>query len=200
MSLAFALTGGIACGKSMAEACFAACGCRVLDADQVVRDLESAGGAAVAPIVARFGEGVLAADGGIDCQALASEVFSNPAARRELEHIVHPLVRRATEAWLGQAGAGEISVFSAALLYECGWEKSWQGVVCVKASRETQVRRMCQARGMTEAAAEARLNAQMPLAEKVKRSDWILENDHDDPEALKRQVEALVASWKRNLD
>lgn len=199
MSLAFALTGGIACGKSMAEACFKAFGCRVLDADQVVRDLESPGGAAVSVIVSAFGPGVLAFDGGIDRQALAACVFRDVQEREKLERLIHPLVRQATEAWLAQAKEGDISVFSAALLYECGWEKGWRGVVCVNATRTTQVRRMCQARGMTTEAAEARLNAQMDLAEKVRRSDWILENDTDNPAALKAQVEALVAKWRRDF-
>jgi dephospho-CoA kinase len=198
MRLAFALTGGIACGKSMAEACFEACGCRVLDADKVVRDLESVGGAAVAPIVAQFGREVLAADGSIDRPALAAKVFADAEARAVLERIIHPLVRRMTENWLQQAREGDVSVFSAALLFECGWEKDWQGVVCVKATRETQVRRMCQVRQMTREAAEARLNAQMAVAEKASRSNWILENDSDDPVVLQRQVERLVAMWKQS--
>ncbi len=197
MRLAFALTGGIACGKSMAEAFFEACGCRVLDADKVVRDLEAVGGAAVAPIVAQFGREVLAVDGGIDRQALAGKVFADADARGRLEQIVHPLVRSATEAWLQEARDGDVSIFSAALLFECGWEKEWQGVVCVKASRETQVRRMCQVRQMTPEAAVARLDAQMSVAEKARRANWILENDRDDPIALQRQVEDLVAMWKR---
>ena len=200
MSLAFALTGGIACGKSTAEACFKACGCRVLDADQVVRTLESAGGAAVAPIVEYFGETVLSADGSIDRQALATKVFGDLEARIALEKIVHPLVRQATATWLAEATPSDISIFSAALLYECGWEGEWQGVVCVSASRETQIRRMCQIRGMTEAAAVARLNAQMSLAEKASRSNWILENDTDELAPLQEQVTALVAKWKNEFN
>ena len=196
MSLQFALTGGIACGKSMAEACFMACGCRVLDADRVVHQLEAVGGAAVEPIRQAFGDAVVTAEGAIDRAALAAMVFQDGGARQRLEAILHPLVRQVTADWLAQAGPNAISVFSAALLYECGWERDWQGVVCVAASRETQVRRMCQVRQMSRAAAEARLAAQMPLDEKTRRANWILKNDTDDPEALQLQVAALVATWK----
>lgn len=189
-----ALTGGIACGKSMAEACFRACGCRVLDADQVVRELEAPGGEAIAPIVARFGRAVLAADGGIDRKALADQVFGQAQARAALEAIIHPLVRARVEAWLAQAPAGVICVFSAALLYECRWERDWQAVVCVAASERTQLRRMMEARGMREADARARLASQMPVAEKARRARWVIENDTDDLDALRARVEAVLAA------
>lgn len=197
MALEFALTGGIACGKSTAEACFSACGCRVLDADEVVRAIEAPGGAAVAPIVARFGTAVRAPDGGIDRKALAACVFNDAAARHELEAIVHPLVRTISETWRSEAGPGDISIFSAALLFECGWDAQWpQGTVCVVASEATQLRRMLRTRGMSEAEARARLAAQMPMNEKVRRARWTLNNDHDDLPALRAQVQALVALWR----
>lgn len=197
MALEFALTGGIACGKSMAEVCFAECGCRVLDADAVVRALESPNGRAVKPITARFGADVLAADGGIDCRALAACVFGDAAARRALEAIVHPMVREAAREWLAEAIPGDISVFSAALLFECGWDVDWpQGTVCVVASEAVQMRRMTQTRGMTPEEARARLTAQMPVGEKARRARWTLRNDEDDLPALRAQVRALVARWR----
>ena len=194
MTSQVALTGGIACGKSMAEACFRACGCRVLDADRVVWALEAPGGEAVGPIVARFGREGLGSDGGIDRRALAERVFGDAAARRALEAIVHPLVRAAVARWLGEAQAGEVSVFSAALLYECGWEAAWPAVVCVAASEATQVRRMVEKRGMSEAQARARLASQMPVSEKARRAQWVLHNDTDDLDALKAQVEEVLAA------
>ncbi len=196
MARYFALTGGIACGKSMAEKCFSDCGCRVLDADRVVWELEAPGGEAVAPIVERFGEAVRGEDGGINRVALAQCVFSNEGARRALEAIVHPLVRKVAQHWLAQATAEDISIFSAALLFECGWEHAWGEVVCVTASEATQLRRMMQARGMTEEAARARLAAQMSVEEKAKRSTWVLLNDNDDLPTLRAQVEKLVAQWR----
>ena len=113
-----------------------------------------------------------------------------------MEAIVHPLVRAAVAAWLAGAQPGEISIFSAALLYESGLAAEWPEVVCVVASEETQLRRMVAVRGMTLAAARARLAAQMPVAEKARRSAWVLENDCDDCDALRVQVEKLVARWR----
>lgn len=196
MSLKIALTGGIACGKSMAEACFRTCGCRVLDADAVVHQLEARGGAAVQPIVGAFGNNVLSEDGGIDRVALGKRVFADDAARKKLEAIVLPLVRQTANEWLKQAQPHEISVFSAALLYECGWEQGWDGVVCVVASPETQRHRMCRVRGMSPEDADARLAAQMRLTKKMRRANWILTNDTDDLFALQRQVETLVKQWQ----
>lgn len=196
MVQSYALTGGIACGKSMAERCFRTCGCRVLDADQVVLALEAPGGAAVEPIVARFGREVLASDGSIDRPALARVVFSDPAARTALEAMIHPLVRKEVARWLEEAVSGDINIFSAALLFECGWEKEWQGVVCVAASEETQVRRMMQIRHMTEADARARLAAQLSVEEKARRADWVIRNDSDDLTALQAQVSDLTARWR----
>ncbi|MBQ6340846.1 MAG: dephospho-CoA kinase [Kiritimatiellae bacterium] len=88
-----ALTGGIACGKSLFAKFLRELGIHVIDADDVVHELEAPGGAAVPAIVSRFGSDVLAADGGIDRPALAARVFSDATARADLESIVFPLVR-----------------------------------------------------------------------------------------------------------
>ena len=200
MALAFALTGGIACGKSMAEACFSDCGCRVLDADRVVWELEAPDGEAVSAIAAAFGRTVLTPEGAVDRRALAAAVFDDTEARRRLEAILHPMVRARADMWLRAAGKNDISVFSAALLFECGWDAQWTDrIVCVSASEATQIRRMVSVRRMTEAAARARLAAQMPVGEKARRSTWILENDTDDPEALRVRVSALVAQWRAGM-
>lgn len=198
-SLAFALTGGIACGKSMAEAAFRALGCRVLDADAAVRALEAPGGEAVGPIREAFGPWAVGPDGGVNRRALGAAVFADAAARARLEAIVLPLARRRVEAWRAGAREGEISVFSAATLFEQGWERGWDGVVAVAATRETQIRRMMGTRGMTRAEAEARLAAQLPAEEKARRADWAIWNDADDPEALRGAVARLVAQWKERL-
>lgn len=168
----------------------------MLDADAVVRRLEAPGGAAVAPIAERFGRAVLSPEGGIDRNALAQRVFCDAGERRALEAIVHPLVREAAQAWAREAPSGAFSIFSAALLFECGWTEGWNGIVCVAASEGTQVRRMTVIRGMEEADARARLAAQMPVAEKARRATWTLWNDSDDFSALKAQVDALVAQWR----
>lgn len=183
----------------MAEAAFRALGCRVLDADAAVRALEAPGGEAVGPIREAFGPWAVGADGGVDRRALGAAVFADAAARARLEAIVLPLARRRVEAWRAGAREGEISVFSAATLFEQGWERGWDGIVCVRASAATQRRRLAAARGLSPEAAEARLAAQWPTEEKARRADWVLDNDLDDPAALDAQVGALVARWRRDL-
>lgn len=197
MALRIALTGGIACGKSMAERCFAEAGCRVLDADQVIRDLEAPGGAAVASIVQRFGQKVQAADGGIDRAALAAIVFNDKNARQALEALLYPMLEQAIEQWLAAAEPDAISIFSAALLFECGWAQRWPYIVCIAASEETQLRRMMTHRHMTEADARARLAAQMPVAEKARLATTVIHNDADDLTPLKEQILHLVSQWRK---
>ena len=98
-----ALTGGIACGKSTLAKFLRELGIRLLDADDVVHELEAPGGAAVPAIVARFGAGVLAADGSVDRPKLAGIVFADAAARRDLEAILFPLVRSRLRAFTSEA-------------------------------------------------------------------------------------------------
>ena len=98
-----ALTGGIACGKSTLAKFLRELGIRLLDADDVVHELEAPGGAAVPAIVARFGAGVLAADGSVDRPKLAAIVFADAAARRDLEAILFPLVRSRLRAFTSEA-------------------------------------------------------------------------------------------------
>ena len=90
-----ALTGGIACGKSLFAKFLRELGIQVIDADDVVHELEAPGGAAVPSIAARFGQEVISPDGGIDRAALAARVFKDASARADLESILFPLVRTA---------------------------------------------------------------------------------------------------------
>ena len=101
--MAIALTGGIACGKSTLAKFLRELGIRLLDADDVVHELEAPGGAAVPAIAARFGAGILAADGSVDRPKLAGIVFADAAARRDLEAILLPLVRSRLRAFTSEA-------------------------------------------------------------------------------------------------
>ena len=171
----FAITGGIGCGKSMLARMMADMGCRVLDADDVVHELEAAGGDAVAPIVAAFGRDTLHADGSVDRRRLGRLVFGDAAALERLNAIVHPLVRRRFEAWAAAAGDG-IGVGVVPLLFETGWTDPWAGVVCVSCGPDEQVRRL-RARGWSDEEIRRRLDAQWPLSEKERRADWVIHND-----------------------
>ena len=213
-----ALTGGIACGKSLVAKFFNELGVQSLDADDVVHELEAPGGAAVPAIVARFGDSVLAANGGIDRKRLAEIVFGGELrivggarscaaanghatldARRDLEAILHPLVRQRMLAFARHTGArvrhDHSSVLALAiipLLFESHFESDYDTIICVSSTEDRQIDRMMRTRGYTREQAEARLAAQMPVAEKAARSDWTIHNDST-IEDLKAEVQRCVA-------
>ena len=119
MSLTVAITGGIACGKSVFSGFLTEAGCEVLDADDIVRQLQAPGGAALAPIREAFGDAVFDAEGRLDRAALAAVVFADPSARRKLEAIMHPLVRDVFAAWRAKPSK-RLRVAVIPLLFETG--------------------------------------------------------------------------------
>lgn len=186
-----ALTGGIACGKSVAAARFAALGAPVLDADDVSHALTGPGGEAVGGIASAFGREFLLPDGAMDRKKMAALVFSDPAAKAELEAILHPRIRAAFAAWRRTLARPGLAVVP--LLHECGWAGDFDRVACVVASRGTVLPRLL-ARGLSPAEAEARLASQMPVGEKARLSDRTLSNDGSLAEFLSA-VDALHHDW-----
>ena len=192
-----ALTGGIACGKSAIAKFLTELGIRVLDADDVVHELEAPGGAAVPAIEAAFGSSVVAPDGGIDRAALAAVVFSDAARRRELEAILFPMVRRRLLEFVS-VDSGEVRMSVIPLLFESHWEGDYDTIVAIASPKEVQVDRMMRTRGYTRAQAEARLAAQMPVAEKAARADFAVVNDST-PGQLQEQAVRLAAWLKERI-
>lgn len=193
-----ALTGGIACGKSLFAKFLRELGIHVLDADDVVHELEAPGGAAVSAIVARFGAGVLAEDGGIDRSALAARVFADPAARADLESIVLPLVRSRLRG-SGTLAAFPLTIHVIPLLFESHWESDYDILLCIASPVDLQISRMMQSRGYTRAHAEARLAAQWPVSEKAARCHYTVMNDST-PENLRDEAKRLVAWLKEQIE
>ena len=215
-----ALTGGIACGKSLVAKFLRELGVSVLDADDVVHELESPGGAAVPAIAERFGPSVLAPDGGVDREKLAALVFAAGSsvprdrhgsaasplaaadARRDLEAIIHPLVRQRLLDFVSAPVPHSpfpiphsplpVPLAIIPLLYESHFESDYDIILCVTSSEDRQIERMVRTRGYTQAQAEARLAAQMPVREKAARADRIIQNDST-PEELKAEVRRCVA-------
>lgn len=187
------LTGGIGSGKSTVARQIAALGVPVIDADQVARWIMAPGEPAHAEIAGAFPD-VLAADGTIDRKRLAAQVFADSAARMKLEAITHP--RIAERVWQEAdrlAAAGHrLAFYEASLLVETGRHHEFDGLVVVTASPEQQLARATARDGTTRAAVEARMRAQLPLAEKLKVATAVIDNDGDLAET-QRQVEALVA-------
>jgi len=181
------LTGGIGCGKSAAAACFAELGFNVVDADQLARQvLESA--SCVSQLRARWGDACLGAEGRPNRRWIAAKVFDDPAERAFLEGLTHPEVAR-----LRQAAVLETKrhhVVEIPLLFEKNLTMGFEFVVCVACSEETRRSRLLE-KGLTDEDISHRIASQMPLSEKVKRSDIVFWNDGE-PGFLRAQVAALV--------
>ena len=174
-----ALTGGIATGKSYVLDQFRRRGVPCLDADELAHGVTAAGTEATAAIAERFGAGVLAADGSVDRAKLGPIVFADPAARRELEAIVHPAVYRAIQAGIRGfelVGDGALAIVDVPLLYETGAEKDFDKVIVTACAPETQIVRLV-ARGLGEDAARQRLAAQWPTERKTARADFVVKTD-----------------------
>jgi dephospho-CoA kinase len=206
-----ALTGGIACGKSLLSKFLNELGVETLDADDVVHE--------IIPDPA-------------ERRRIAAEVFADPAKRKELEAKIHPIVKERIDEWFvqpaGSDPAGEtegsdpmvahshtgpasphaknsyspsicqsvnLKIAVIPLLFEVHWEKNFDIISSVVSKREKQIERMVTTRLMTRAEAEARLAAQLPVEEKAKRSHYVIHNDGS-PEELKAKAKAFV-DWLR---
>jgi len=191
--LRIALTGGIATGKSHVLDVLRRRGIPCLDADTLAHGVTSAGTEATVAIANRFGTDILAADGAVNRAKLGPIVFADPAARKDLETIVHPAVYRAIEAGLrGFELLGEypFAVVDVPLLYETGAEKKFDGVIVTSCAEERQLARLRE-RGMSDTEARQRIAAQWPTADKVSRADFVITTDGTF-EDTDRQVDAVV--------
>jgi dephospho-CoA kinase len=172
------LTGGIATGKTTFAEALRARGVPVVDADALARAAVAAGSPALAEIARAFGPGVLGADGALDRKAMAALVFADPGARRRLEAITHPAVRRAmAEETARLAAQGHpLAFYDTPLLYEVGLEARVDAVVVVWAPADVQRARLAARDRLSPADADARLAAQLPIDEKAARADFVVEN------------------------
>lgn len=174
----FGLSGGIGCGKSTVAASWLARGLPVIDADLLAREVVAIGSDGLADVVKTFGDAILAADGSLDRKALAAEVFENDDARRQLNAITHPRIQMLTAQRIGELdAAGEPLVcYDAALLVESGAIEMMRPAVIVAVPRELQIERTVTRDGCTRAEVEARIDSQMPIEEKVKVADYLVDN------------------------
>ncbi len=192
-----ALTGGIATGKSYVRARFDALGVPTLDADVLAREAVAPGTPGLAALVRRFGNGVLLADGSLDRQTLGSIVFADPEARKALEAIVHPDVRRATDAWFASLDPTRhpFAIADIPLLYEVGRDRDFDAAIVVASTPETQLRRVMERGGLGEAEARQRIAAQLPIEEKVRRADYVIRTDgtlEETDQQVRGVLDALV--------
>ena len=188
-----ALTGGIATGKSHVRARFEALGVPTIDSDILAREAVAVGSPGLAKVVERFGAGMLDATGALDRQKLAAIVFSDAAARRDLEQIIHPDVQRSTNAWFASLPPHHpFAIADIPLLYEVGRDRDFDAVIVAACDRETQRQRLMKRDGLSEDDARRRIEAQLPIEEKVRRADFVIRTDGSF-EDTNRQVEQLAA-------
>ncbi len=196
------LTGGIASGKSTAAKILVELGARVVDADQIARDVVAPGQPALAELVARFGSEYLLPDGSLDRKRLGARVFADVDERRKLNAITHPRIAAETQARLAALrDAGEpLAVYEAALLVENGAQAGLDGLIVVACSEPTQRARLMARDGLSAEEADARMAAQWPLAQKVAVADWVIDSNGtlaETREATGRVWAEVVAAGKR---
>ena len=181
-----ALTGGIACGKSLVAKFLNELGVETIDADDIVHELMP---------------------DPEERRRIAAEVFGDAKKRRELEARIHPIVKERIEAFLdfrpetGDGGASRLKsnvlrVAIIPLLFETHWDADYDIICCVRSERDLQISRMMTTRGYTREEAEARLAAQMPVEEKAEKSHYVI-NNNGSVEELKAEVKKFV-SWLMN--
>ncbi len=193
------LTGGIAAGKSVVARRFTELGAVVIDADELARLAVAPGTTGFDEVVAAFGDGVVGPDGDLDRAALGRLVFADERARRGLEAIVHPQVRRLAaerEAAAAAADPDAVVVHDIPLLVETGQADSFGLLVVVAAPAVLRVERLVHLRGMDRADAEARVAAQASDEEREGAADVVLDGTGSDAQ-LREQVDAL---WGRLVE
>ncbi|HNX48662.1 MAG TPA: dephospho-CoA kinase [Thermoanaerobaculaceae bacterium] len=187
------LTGGVGSGKSTVAALLAARGAAVLDADRLVEDLYGPGLPCTRAVAARFGAQVLAADGSVDRRALGALVLGDGEARRWLEALVHPAVRREVVRWLdgleASAHPPQVAVVEAALLAETGAWRDYQKLVVVTAALALRRARGLAA-GWSPERFDRTVSAQATDSARERVANYVVRND-DDAAALARAVDAL---------
>jgi dephospho-CoA kinase len=172
------LTGGLASGKSFAGEQLRELGCYLIKADELGHAVLEPGGEAYAATIAAFGDEILKPDGSIDRRKLAVEVFGDPARLALLNSLVHPPVRERTlrliEEW-GEREPRGIVIVEAAILVETGTYRNYDRLIVAVCTPEQQIQRAMHRDGLTYEEAAARLSRQLPLAEKVKVADFIID-------------------------
>ena len=189
------LTGGLASGKSFVGQALADLGCHLIQADELGHQVLMPGAEAYAPVVREFGPGGLAPDGTIDRSLLAAEVFEKPERLAKLNSMVHPSVIRREEEMLKEIEARDpagIAVMEAAILIETGSYRRFDKIVLAVARPEQQVER-AMARGLSREKALARIERQMPLEEKRKHADYVIDTSGQKEDTLRQVGEVYRA-------
>jgi dephospho-CoA kinase len=190
-----ALTGGIGCGKSLAGQYFAELGAIVIDADQLARAAIERGSKGFDEVVTAFGDSILR-NGEIDRKVLGELVFQDAEARKTLESIIHPAVRREFESAVASLKENETMIYEIPLLVEASAQDRFDLVITVESDYENRVQRL-QGRGMPVSQIDSRIAAQATPEARREIADFLIENNGTEDELL-RQVENIWDSIHDN--
>lgn len=194
MTLVIGLTGGIASGKSTVSNFFKELNITVVDADIEARQAVMKGESAYFKIIAEFGEEVLIADGEIDRQKLGSIIFHHEEKRQLLNNIVHPEVRKRMSAQVEKAkqNGEEVVVLDIPLLFESKLTYMVDKTLLVFVDNETQLKRLIARNNLSVEDAEARIHSQMPLSEKIRLADAVINNNGSIADTKEQLIEILA--------
>lgn len=185
------LTGGIASGKSTVARMLADRGARLVDADEVAREIVRPGEPALEAVASLFGQAVLCPDGTLNRQELGRIVFRDKEQLAKLEAITHPAIRARMQERIhnyAKEDARGLIVADVPLLYETKQEHLYEGVLVVYVPKELQTERLMDRNGMSREEAERRIALQMDMEEKRRRADWLIDNSGS-VEETERQVQ-----------
>ncbi|GAA3401551.1 dephospho-CoA kinase [Paenibacillus hodogayensis] len=173
------LTGGIACGKSTVAAMLVRRGALLIDADLIAREVVLPGAPALALVAERFGSSVLSEDGSLNRKALGDVVFKDEKARKDLEALLHPRIRALMRERMEETHSSapdKLVIVDVPLLFESKLAFMFDSTLLVYIPRELQLSRLQSRDGLTSEQAESRLAAQMPIEEKKRLADEVIDN------------------------
>ena len=194
------LTGGLACGKSFVGEALASYGCLLVRADELGHQVLAPSGEAYEEVVREFGSDILSEAGEIDRHALAARVFGAPERLARLNSLVHPPVLRREEALMAEFAKHEpdgIAVVEAAILIETGSYKRFDRIILETCSEEQQVERAMRREGALLDDVRARLDRQMPLDEKQKYADFVIDTSGEKASTIRQTREVYDALRRR---
>ena len=191
------LTGSIGTGKSEAARQLEALGASIISADQVGHEAYTPNTEAWEQVVAAFGDDILQDDGEIDRRKLGAVVFSDPGQLEKLNQIMHPRMARMVADKIEELRdqGVEVVVVEAALLFEAGWDSLVEEVWVTDAPEQAVIERLNQRNGMSEEEARKRISSQMDRAERLERSDYVIENSGD----MAALTSAIKELWDRRV-
>ena len=193
------LTGSIAVGKSFVSGVLAGLGCHVVDADELARKVVGPGSEGLRKVVEAFGSNVLREDGALDRVALGSLVFGDEEKRALLNSILHPLIIAEQDALLKEWELEDprgVGIVDAALLIESGGFRRFDKLIVVHCRPDVQLERLMRRNGLSLEKAEARINAQLPQAEKLRHADFAVDTSGSFDETRAR-VEEVYEQLRR---